>query len=63
MRGAIWPFLPATTMAVMVVVDRWLLGLVFTVGDPQKLNFFQSRVTKKSKLQVPHHLQLLLPGK
>ena len=31
MRGAIWPFLPAATMAVMDVVGRWLLGHISTV--------------------------------
>ena len=33
------------------------------VGGPQKLHFFQSRVTKKQNSKVPRHLQLLLPGK
>jgi hypothetical protein len=37
------------------------------IGGPQKLLFFQSRVTKKTKnkrnSKVPRHLQLLLPGK
>jgi len=59
---------PSFRLAFIMVKESFdipaiLLHTYLMLGGPQKLNFFQSRVTKKSKLQSSTSLAAFTPGK